>query len=104
MRTLNLDEAAALLKISPRSLADRRYRAKLPLAARKIGRKIVFVESDIDKLIACSREHLPRARRRWTNFLLARCYAFVYVSLRVALTPDRSTLRFLLRLIASALC
>lgn len=64
MRTLNLDEAAALLKISPRSLADRRYRAKLPLAARKIGRKIVFVESDITRLLDRGTERLPGEARR----------------------------------------
>lgn len=103
MKLLSVEEAGLRLGVSPRSLIDKRYRLRLGLSAVKIGRKVGFAESDIDKLIECSREHLPRARRRWTNFLLARCYAFVYVSLRVALTPDRSTLRFLLRLIASAL-
>lgn len=60
MNTLSLDQAAELLKISPRSLADRRCRARLGLAARKIGpRKIVFIEAEVIRLIERGKEHLP---------------------------------------------
>lgn len=71
MKLLSVEEAGLRLGVSPRSLIDKRYRLRLGLSAVKIGRKVGFAESDIDKLIECSREHLPRARRRWTNFLLA---------------------------------
>lgn len=62
MRTLSLEEAADLLKVSPRSLADRRYRLKLPLQARKIGRKVVFVEDDVIRLLEHGREPIPGER------------------------------------------
>lgn len=105
MRVLSVDEAAQRLGVSPRSLLDKRFRTRTGLPAIKIGsRPIGFDEGDIEKLVERGRERLPGARRRWTNCLLARCYAVVYVRLRDALTPDLSTLRFLLRLIASALC
>jgi hypothetical protein len=84
-------------------LLDRRFRLRLGLHGVKLGRVLRFDEGELDDLIARGRERLPGEGRRWANFLLARCYAFVYVSLRDALTPDLSTLRFLLRLIASAL-
>jgi len=64
MRTLNLEQAADILKVSPRSLADRRYRLRLPLQARKVGRKIVFVEDDVLRLLERGRERLPGEGRR----------------------------------------
>ena len=63
MRTLTLDQAADLLKVSPRSLADRRYRLRLPIQARKVGRKIVFVEDDILRLLERGRERPGEGRR-----------------------------------------
>jgi hypothetical protein len=62
MRTLNLEQAAELLKVSPRSLADKRYRAKLPLPARKVGRKIIFLEADIARLLDRNIERLVAQR------------------------------------------
>ena len=64
MKTLNLEEASALLKVSPRSLADKRYRAKLPLPARKIGRKILFLEADITRLLDRGIERFPGEARQ----------------------------------------
>lgn len=104
-RLLTADEAGQRLGLAPRSLLDRRFRLRLGLHGVKLGRRVLrFDESELEDLIARGREHLPGEGRRWANVLLARCYAFVYVSLCDALTPDLSTLRFLLRLIASALC
>ena len=63
-KSLNIDEAARLLSISPRSLADRRYRLRLGLAARKIGRRIIFLEEDILKLLERGKERFPGAGRQ----------------------------------------
>lgn len=41
MRTYEMNQPAEV-KVSPRSLADRRLRARIGLPARKIGRKVVF--------------------------------------------------------------
>ncbi len=57
--TLTLIEAANVLKISPRSLADKRYRLRLPLPARKVGRKVVFLESDVLNLLEQNIEPIP---------------------------------------------
>lgn len=59
MKIYSVDEAAALLKISPRSLADKRYRLKLHLPALKIGRRIVFAEADLLCVLERGREALP---------------------------------------------
>jgi len=59
VRTLTVDEAALVLKISPRSLADRRYRMRLGIPARKVGRRLVFAETDLLQLLEQSRETLP---------------------------------------------
>lgn len=64
MVTLTLDEAAKLLKVSPRSLADRRYRCRLGLAGRKVGRRLIFTEEDLLRLLHAGREPLPGERRR----------------------------------------
>lgn len=64
MVTYSIDEAAELLKISPRSLADRRYRVRLGLPGRKIGRRLIFAEEDIWRIIERGREPLPDEDRR----------------------------------------
>lgn len=64
MRLLSVEQAAARLGVSPRSLMDKRYRARLGLSAVKIGNKVGFEESDIDRLIERGREHLPGEGRR----------------------------------------
>lgn len=64
VRTLSLEQSAVLLSISPRSLADKRYRAHLRLAARKVGRRLCFLESDLLDLLERGREHLPGERRQ----------------------------------------
>lgn len=63
MHTLNLEDAARALNVSSRSLADKRYRARIGLAVRKVGRRVVFAEADILKLLERSREPLPGERR-----------------------------------------
>ena len=57
-RLLSVDEAAERLGVSPRSLADRRWRARVGLVTTKIGRRALFRESDIDKLILRGVERL----------------------------------------------
>ena len=59
MKTYTIDEAAAVLKASPRSLADKRYRMRLGLVARKIGRRIVFTQEDIQLVLDRGKEPLP---------------------------------------------
>ena len=60
VKLLNLEEASSRLAVSPRSLADRRFRMRIGLAGRKVGRKLNFLESDIEKLVARGKERLPR--------------------------------------------
>ncbi len=59
MRALDVDSAARLLGVSPRSLADRRYRKKLGLPATKIGRRTVFREADLLSVLERGRQQLP---------------------------------------------
>lgn len=63
-KQISLEQAAERLSVSPRSLADRRYRVRLGLAAVKIGRRITFAESDIERLIREGRERFPGEGRR----------------------------------------
>ena len=58
MRLLTPEEAAQRLGLSPRSLCDKRYRFRIGLPATKIGRRIGFAESDVEKLINRGREKL----------------------------------------------
>lgn len=55
MRTLTLQEAAALLKLHPVTVAERAADGRIPAA--KIGRRWVFVEDD---LISYVRAHYSR--------------------------------------------
>ncbi|MGB4782177.1 helix-turn-helix domain-containing protein [Candidatus Methylomirabilis sp.] len=103
-KQISLEQAAERLSVSPRSLSDRRYRVRLGLAAVRIGRRLTFSETDIDRLIMRGRESLPGAGRRRANVSLTRCCSGIDVRLSAKLTLDLSTLCFLLRLIASALC
>lgn len=63
MRTYSLEEAAGLLKRSPRSLADKRYRLRIGLPARKVGRGILFLEEDLRKLLERGKEPFPGERQ-----------------------------------------
>jgi len=58
-RALSVSEAAEMLAVSPRSLSDRRFRTRLGLQARRIGGRIVFLESDLMRLLERGRERLP---------------------------------------------
>ena len=60
MRLLTIEEAAHRLgDISPRSLSDKRYRARIGLPAVKVGRRVGFREDDVEKLMQRGRERLP---------------------------------------------
>lgn len=63
MRLLSVEEAAQRLGVSPRSLADKRFRARLGLPGVKISRRVGFAEGDIERLIREGREHLPGVQR-----------------------------------------
>ena len=56
----SLEEAARLLCVAPHSLADRRYRAHHRLAARKLGRRLLFAESELIRIIEEGKEQFPR--------------------------------------------
>jgi len=64
VRLLSVEQAAERLNVAPRSLIDRRYRMRIKLSAIKIGRRVGFVEEDIDRLIQRGREHLPGEGQR----------------------------------------
>ena len=64
MRSLSKIEAADVLGISPRSLADRRYRNRIGLPARRIGRRLVFLESDCRRLLELGKERLVKIGER----------------------------------------
>ena len=55
---LSLDEAAKLLRISSRSLSDRRYRERLGLGAQRIGRRLLFAKVDVLTVIERGREEI----------------------------------------------
>lgn len=63
-RALGVVEAASMLGVSPRSLGDRRFRLRLGLQARRVGGRIVFLQSDLLKLLERGREPLPGEVRR----------------------------------------
>ena len=69
MQALDVDSAARLLGISPRSLADKRYRARLGLAARRVGRRLVFAEEDCVRILRRGKEPFPVRERRATDKL-----------------------------------
>jgi hypothetical protein len=56
MRTLSLLDAAVALGVAPRSLADKRFRARIGLAGRHVGKKLVFAESDVVALLERGKE------------------------------------------------
>ena len=59
MKLLTLEETASRLGVKPTSLSDKRYRCRIGLRAVKVGRRIGFEESDVDRLIVRGREKLP---------------------------------------------
>lgn len=62
-RLLSIEVAAARLGVSPRSLADRRYRCRLNLPGVKVGRRLLFAEVEVDRIVREGRERLPGERR-----------------------------------------
>lgn len=56
MRLLNLAEAALAIGVSPRSLADPRYRSRIGIRVYKVGRRTLFDEADLQQLLERSRE------------------------------------------------
>ncbi|MBI2884179.1 MAG: helix-turn-helix domain-containing protein [Candidatus Methylomirabilis oxyfera] len=63
-KQISLEQAAERLSVSPRSLSDRRYRIRLGLAAVRIGRRLTFSETDLERIIREGRERLPGEGRR----------------------------------------
>ena len=64
MRIVSVEETATRLNVRPKSLLDKRFRARIGLAAVHIGRRIGFAEGDIERLITCGREKLPSEEGR----------------------------------------
>ena len=63
-KQISLEQAAERLSVSPRSLSDRRYRVRLGLAAVRVGRKLTFSETDLERIIRDGRERFPGEARR----------------------------------------
>jgi len=59
MRLLSKGEAAERLGVSPLSLGDKRYRARIGLPAVKVGRHLGFTEGDVEEIIVRGREKFP---------------------------------------------
>ena len=57
-KLLSAEEACAILGVSLRSLVDKRYRRRIGLPCIKIGRRIMFDSSEVEKLIQKNREQL----------------------------------------------
>jgi len=64
MRIVSVEETATRLNVRPKSLLDKRFRARIGLAAVHIGRRIGFAEGDIERLIIRGREKLPVGKER----------------------------------------
>lgn len=58
-RALTADETAGILGVSPRSILDRRFRARIKLAATRVGRSVRFRMSDVEGVLKRGRERLP---------------------------------------------
>jgi len=63
-RLVDKFKAAAILDVSPRSLADIRWRLRQGLRAVRIGRSIRFRLSDLHQLSERGLERLPGEGRR----------------------------------------
>jgi hypothetical protein len=59
MPLLNVDETAKELGCAPASLYSRAFRARLGLAATKIGSSVRFDAKDVARVLEASREKLP---------------------------------------------
>lgn len=64
MRLISRHETAQRLNLKPESLSDKRFRVRIGLPAVRIGRRIGFIEADVEKLIARGREKLPTGGNR----------------------------------------
>lgn len=58
MRVITLEDAALRLGLSPRSLADKRFRTRIGLPGIKLGRRLGFDERDVERLIIHGREKM----------------------------------------------
>jgi hypothetical protein len=58
MRIISVKETAQQLGLSPLSLADKRFRARIGLPGVKLGRRLGFDERDIEQLILRGREKM----------------------------------------------
>lgn len=67
MRGLGAKEAAAILGVSIRSIRDVRWRSRVRLAGRRIGRRLVFTEQDLQALLRRSVERFPGRRNGRTG-------------------------------------
>jgi len=59
-RALAKEEAASLLGLSPKTLGDKRWRVRVGLYAVKIGRRLRFIENDLEALVQRGRERISQ--------------------------------------------
>lgn len=56
--------AAQLIQCSLRSILDKRYRMRHGIVARKVGRRLVFLEADLLRVLERGRETMPGGEGR----------------------------------------
>jgi Helix-turn-helix domain len=59
MKTLTLSETAKRLGFKDPSVRDKRVRVRLGLPAVKVGGRLMFLESDVERVLRRGREKLP---------------------------------------------
>jgi len=59
-RALAKEEAASLLGLSPKTLGDKRWRVRVGLYGVKIGRRLRFIENDLEALVQRGREPISQ--------------------------------------------
>lgn len=55
-RLLTVFEAAHVLRLSPRSLGSKPFRDRHAIAGIKLGRRLLFDEAELERVIAAKRE------------------------------------------------
>jgi len=58
-RAVGAKAAASYTGLSPRTFRDARWRRKIGLPACRVGGRLLFLISDLDRLLARGREKLP---------------------------------------------
>jgi hypothetical protein len=63
MKLISVKDTAAILCVAPKSLMDKRFRARIGLPATHIGRRVGFAEADVEQILRRGREDMDAADR-----------------------------------------